>query len=117
MKQDTAWNYVGASGQPAFANSWVNYEASESAFYAAAFYKDALGYVHLRGIVRSGTVGTGSNMFVLPVGYRPFRQIGYAVNAGNAFGNFRIIASGGVYLETGSNAYVFLDGITFKAEQ
>lgn len=112
---DKAWREVGATNQPAFQNSWVNYDVNS--FYAAAFYKDAFGFVHLRGLVKSGTVGTGSAIYTLPVKYRPLRQIGYAVNAGNAFGNLRIGTDGKVFLETGSNSYVFLDGITFEAEQ
>jgi len=112
---DTSWKYIGATGQPAFSNSWVNYETSESSFYAAAFYKDALGFVHLRGIVKNGTVNTA--MFTLPTGYRPLRQIGFAVNSNNSFGNYRIASNGQAYLESGSNVFVFLDNIHFKAEQ
>lgn len=112
---DKAWREVGATNQPAFENSWVNYNTAS--FYGAAFYKDALGFVHLRGLVKSGTVGTGFAIFTLPTGYRPLKQLGYVVNANTAFGNLRISTDGKVFLETGSNAYLFLDGITFWPEQ
>ena len=60
-----AWHEIGAPGEPRFEQNWGNLESfSES----AAFYKDAMGIVHLRGLV---TGGTGELMFRLPPGYRP----------------------------------------------
>ncbi|MHA1304900.1 MAG: hypothetical protein ACTSPI_14475 [Candidatus Heimdallarchaeaceae archaeon] len=34
-----------------------------------AFWKDTLGRVHLRGVFKSGPIG--SSFFTLPTGYRP----------------------------------------------
>lgn len=46
-------------------NGWENYGGSYS---TPAFYKDAMGWVHLKGLVQNGS---GSTIFVLPAGYRP----------------------------------------------
>jgi hypothetical protein len=60
------WHLVGAAGEPAFQNSWVNYGG---AYAPAAFRKMPDGTVRLRGTVKSGT--NASAIFTLPVGYRP----------------------------------------------
>jgi hypothetical protein len=66
------WHVVGAAGEPAFQNGWVNSDVGATPA-PAAFTKDATGVVHVRGQVEGGTVSTGTTgtVFVLPVGYRP----------------------------------------------
>jgi hypothetical protein len=61
-----AWHEVGAAGEPAFQNGWNNLG---TAVESAAFYKDQLGVVHLKGHVQGGNGGQG--IFTLPSGYRP----------------------------------------------
>jgi hypothetical protein len=61
------WREVGATGQPSFENSWVNYNSST--YRTAAFYKDPFGVVHIKGLVKSGSSGT--TIFTLPPGNRP----------------------------------------------
>lgn len=65
------WHLVGAGGEPAFANSWVNHTGS--GYPPARFYIDALGVVHLDGAVKSGTAA--ATAFTLPAGYRPDTKI------------------------------------------
>lgn len=108
------WHSIGAPGEPAFANSWQNYGAP---FNTAGFWKDSNGVVHLRGLINLGTLAAA--VFTFPVGYRPpGQEILMAVsNAGGA----RIdITTAGVlivnnYFAGGTNAFVSLDGLTFKA--
>ena len=57
---------VGAAGQPASQNLWVNHGFSTDE--PAGFYKDQEGIVHLQGPVVNGTPGI---IFQLPPGYRP----------------------------------------------
>lgn len=111
---DTAWNEVGAAGKPSFENSWVNFDSSTQA--TAAYRIDALGYVHLKGLVKDGTVGDCA-IFTLPAGYRPEKIIRFAVTANGAFGEVGVKTTGLVRLGVGNNAYGSLDGITFKAYQ
>lgn len=102
---------VGATGNAQFANSWVNYSGSDA---AAAYMKDLSGFVHLKGTVKSGTLN--SVIFTLPAGYRPQEYENFAVVCNGAFGVINIAPSGDVKMQAGgSNAYITLSGITFRA--
>lgn len=72
MNPDT-WHSVGGTGEPAFANSWVNLGGG---YQTAQFRRDADGQVYLRGWIKSGTVDTTA--FTLPAGYRPAATEGFA---------------------------------------
>ena len=97
-----------------FSNSWENFGGD---WYNAAYCKDALGFVHLRGLIKNGTWNAVA--FALPAGYRPgaytrFSVIGYnyvdaAVDVRN---------NGDVYIRSAaaSNDWLNLDGISFFAE-
>lgn len=111
---DDDWNIVGDIGQPAYTNSWVAYGG---AFAAPAFRKDSDGWVHLRGLAKSGTLGTA--LFTLPDGYRPIRDI-YAVAMcdANVAAYVRVIASSGqvvVASSTGTNGYASISNVKFPA--
>lgn len=117
---DTSWHTIGASGEPAFQNGWVDYGAG---YPTPGFQKDAQGYVHFRGLVKGGTLGAAA--FTLPVGYRPgnprngpstyvMRHLIVHGNNAAAFGG--IMANGNVNLST-TNAWWELGGINpFLAE-
>lgn len=93
-----------------FTNSWVNFG---SGYNDAAYYKDPFGIVHLRGLVKSGTIGTG--IFTLPSGYRPPNIQVHAIASNAAFGYIDISTAGVVRpLSPSNNAWVSLDGITFR---
>lgn len=103
-----AWHTIGAAGEPAFANGWVNFGGSDQ---VAQFRKDAFGMVHVRGIVKNGTVGLA--IFQLPAGYRPLTQQRFAVPSNNAFGYAQAASDGNVSLQVGSNAWAQLDTMKF----
>lgn len=105
------WRVVGAAGQPAFQNSWVNYDAS----HQARFYKDPSGVVRLDGTIKSGSVG-GFAAFVLPAGYRPVQEQPFAVPSNGAFGILLVEPTGEVYPFVGSNVAFNLP-CSFRAEQ
>jgi hypothetical protein len=113
------WHEVGASGQPPFQNGWVNVGG---VFSTAAFYKDPYGVVHLKGLIKSGTVG--SPIFSLPEGYRPAAELNFAVLSNSALGIlgiqptcfFQLCTFHNVTLDAGSNPWVSLDGISFRAD-
>ena len=98
---------------PTLLNSWVAFGASNN---APGFWLDPLGIVHLRGVVKSGTVATGSTgtIFTLPDGYRPAFEEIFAVASNGAFGVCRVLADGSVRAYSGNNTYFSLDGITFR---
>jgi hypothetical protein len=100
---------VGATDQPQFAGTWVAFDGR-----GAHFYKDAAGRVHLEGIIKSGTIGTAA--FTLPDGYRPrLGTRGFAVDSNGGFGQVTVSTAGVVTPTVGNTAYVFLDGISFRA--
>ncbi|KAA3660334.1 MAG: hypothetical protein DWQ10_06915, partial [Calditrichaeota bacterium] len=94
-----------------FQNSWENYS---NTFNQAAYFKDSMGIVHLRGLVKKGTIGT--HIFILPNGYRPpKRELMVACTHPNIAGRVDIWNDGKVVAQGGSNLWISLDGITFKA--
>jgi len=95
---------------PTLLNSWVNYGGG---YATAGYMKDALGFVHLKGMVKTGTIG--QKIFTLPVGYRPAEINIYAVASYALFGDVYINASGDVTPNVGSSNWVSLSGIIFKA--
>jgi len=107
---DSGWNEVGTS--PAFTNSWVNYG---SGYNTCAYYKDAVGFVHLKGLVKSGT--DGSAIFTLPAGYRPAAKELLSASSNDAYGRIDIATTGTVTPSAGTTSptWVCLDGLMFKA--
>ncbi len=95
-----------------YQNSWTTLDGA--IYHAARYYKDTLGTVHLSGLVKDGT--TGVPIFTLPAGYRPLKQLIYMVISNGAVGRLDILPTGAVQLVSGSNAYVTLEGITFRSE-
>lgn len=95
---------------PTLLNSWVNFGG---AFNVAGYYKDPFGIVHLRGLVKSGVVG--SPIFTLPAGYRPTATEIFATDSNAALGQISVNSSGDVTLGFGSNVYASIDGMTFRA--
>lgn len=100
---DRAHN-VGATGEPAFQNSWVN----EGGGYApATFYRDPFNRVHLGGVVQSGTAGT--TIFTLPPAYRPTTIVAFRSDI-----DIDVNPDGTVEHVSGVNTFVPLDGLSFR---
>ncbi len=97
---------------PTFTNSWVNYDL---VYNQCGYYKDALGFVHLRGLVKNGSDGT--SIFTLPSGYRPQYQELMAVSSADHYGRVDVATTGTVVpsATTTEPTWVSLDGIIFKA--
>lgn len=107
-RADSAWHEIGAGGEPAFQNSWVNYG---STFDTAAFRMDPDGWVHFKGLIKSGS----GVVFTLPAGYRPART-SYGTNVNNGSPGYVSIGSNGnvsIGISSGSNAYCSLNGVSF----
>jgi hypothetical protein len=106
------YSKVASSGSvdPYFKNSWVNYG---SPYNPAGYWLDPLGVVHLRGVLKTGTVGSAA--FTLPPGVRPANTELFVCISNGAVGRVEVSASGDVTpLSPSSNVYVSLDGITYK---
>lgn len=93
---------------PTMLNGWTQLSAD------VGYMKDNLGWVHLKGAVTGGALA--SQIFALPVGYRPQNTSNrFPVIANNKFGRVSVTSTGAVTFDVGENAFVSLDGITFKA--
>lgn len=101
---------------PTLLNGWVNYLQSRP---TVGYMKDEFGFVHLKGMIKSGTVP--STAFILPKGYRPLDQIMFVVVSADAttqvIGTFEISADGIAAVTSGKNNWLSLEGLTFRAEQ
>jgi hypothetical protein len=109
-------HYVGATGEPAFQNSWVNYSSANQ----ARFRKFPDGRVRLAGYIKSG--GNSTVVFTLPAGYRPPATAGDQALISYASGGVcqvAIASSGTVTIGniSGTSATIAsLDGIEFDTE-
>lgn len=95
---------------PTLLNSWVNFGVG---FNDAGYFKDQFGIVHLKGLIKSGTLGQPA--FLLPVGYRIVGNNYMLCLSNGAAGQLTITADGNVKPASGNNAWFSLEGITFKA--
>ena len=106
------WHLIGAPGEPAFQNSWVNLPPGvENA--QAGFYLDPVGRVHLKGGIYKG--GGPSTAFTLPPGYRPPENLAFAA-AGLAGPpeNVLIYTDGQVLVNSAEGKPMTLDDISFR---
>lgn len=97
-------------------DNWVRFASTQ---YAPGFQKDTVGYVNLRGTVRDGDA-PASTIFTLPAGFRPKFNMNFPVVAGNGMARLRVGANGNVdvvaYISGGSNSFISLENIRFKAD-
>lgn len=98
---------------PTLLNSWVNYDATQ--FAPASYMKDTLGFVHLQGLIKNGTITAPA--FILPKGYRPLKWLHIVSVSSGAYAQVEIKIDGNVVPQAGSNTWYSLSGITFRAEQ
>jgi hypothetical protein len=100
---------------PTLLNNWTNYGESYS---QAGYFKDSFGIVHLRGFVKGGSIGTNSttdSIFYLPSTYRPPKLLYFVSVSNNTLAVITIALSGAVNCIYGNNAWLSLDGLTFRA--
>lgn len=94
-----------------FTNGWVNYGAPTP---PVQYMKDAHGFVHLRGLMKNGTIGLSA--FTLPVGYRNsyFQRINAI--SGGLFGAIDVPAAGTWVPAAGTSGSFSFDGVNFLAD-
>lgn len=110
-------HYVGTAGEPAFENSWSNFDASPAPVGRAAFYYRHNGRVYLGGVIDGGA--SGSTAFTLPVGYRPpIVAVSLPAVASTDLALIGILADGTVRpTNQGSSAvttWCYLEGVSFR---
>lgn len=102
-------------------NSWVAFGGD---YPSAQYWKDEAGFVHLRGIVKSGTYNSAAAIFTLPIGYRPGFRDTYQVTQSSLFspaGALDIGTDGKVYapeitsVQSGTSTYLSFANVEFEA--
>lgn len=89
-------------------NAWVQFG---SPYASAGYSKDVLGFVHLRGGIKSGVSSTVA--FTLPTGYRPPYRL-YSPMVYNGAISYCLVDTNGVVTPTASDTSLILfDGISF----
>jgi hypothetical protein len=108
MESQQAWI------QPTLLNGWVNFGQDDT---PVEYMKDSLGFVHLRGTVRGGTLG--SAICNLPVGFRTqFTYYAFPCCVWRAVDNITITSSGDVLSSSLAAAQTLLEfSVDYKAEQ
>jgi len=98
---------------PTMLNSWARYDTDHN---SPQYAKDSNGFVHLRGLIGSGS-SASADMFVLPVGFRPaYASIFPGVAYNSVFCRINVGADGGVNAAvSGSTTWTCIDGIVFYA--
>jgi len=102
---DTAWTNVSCAP---CSNSWTN---TGGVYQVAGYLKDGAAQVHLRGAIKSGTLGLAA--FTLPTGYRPTNRMIFASDSNGAYGQLLVNADGTVVPNAGSNVQFNLDNVSF----
>ena len=95
---------------PTLLNGWVNFDSG----YASCQYRiDSLGTVHLKGMIKNGTLGTPC--FTLALGYRPIESQYHLSLSSDTARTLTITSSGDVRISSvASKSWVSFNGITFK---
>lgn len=115
---DTGWREVGASGEPAFENSWTHFDANNH-----VKFRKINGVVYLCGFAKPPVSGT-SSIFTLPARFRPptgptriFLCQGY--NAGDTAIRVEITGAGVVSnaQTVSGGGHLSFDSVRFIAEQ
>lgn len=94
---------------PTLLNAWVNTGGVNT---QTSYWKDDMGIVHIRGQIKSGA---NTSIFFLPTGYKPLNTEHFAVITGGGIGEVYIQSDGAVIFYSGSNSWVSLSSITFRA--
>lgn len=103
----TTWLY------PTLLNNWINYGGTED---VAAYGKDALGYVHIRGLVKLGV--SAAVVFILPAGFRPSKVLRISISGAGKFGEMSVMPNGEIYFNSAiDGTYVSMIVPPFLAEQ
>lgn len=90
-----------------YLNSWVTVSGGAPLRY----WKDALGWVHVEGLIKSGTINTAAGN--LPAGYRPSVQATGNAAATNTGYGVQYISSGGDIVPSSGGTTWFSINIVF----
>ena len=99
---DTGWTAA------TLQNSWANFGGT----YGSAAYRRLNGQVFLRGVVKDGSITSGTAVLTLPAGYRPGSTRRFVSVSSTGFAVLEVNTAGQVLCNVvGSNASLSLDAL------
>ena len=122
IKTNSGWYDINSLGKVgrikwipmALQNSWVHHSSS---YNQPSYFKDDLGFVHLRGGLKDGASASVA-ITTLPSGFRPTATIILAAARATAQESVKITSGGIVNISNGGDTSLsFLDGVSFYARQ
>jgi hypothetical protein len=108
------WRRIGQPGNPAFQNGWVHLFPGNIT-EELAFWKDSSGIVRFRGVCANGNAGY---IITMPTGYISGSYYRFPVmdaSFNNAY--IQTVPDGGIQFVVGSNAWVDLAAVQYRAER
>lgn len=109
IEPQQAWQTVG------YLNGFSRYSTATD-WGECQYYKDSLGMVHMKGLIKGGSVN--ASMFQLPVGYRPQHNIIITTHSSDALCRIDVLPDGHCIPRAGFNtAWISLNMIHFRAYQ
>lgn len=107
LLQSTTWQPL------TLVNGWVPYDVTQ--FTTPQYRVDMEGFVHIRGLIKNGTISGTVPVATFPVALAPTRINIFAVASIDLFGEVRVDTAGKIYAPVGNNGWVSLDNISFQA--
>jgi hypothetical protein len=123
LRPPEAWHEVTAFGTCTITPSAAPWENYGAALAPAAYYRDPLGVVHLKGSVKCpGQTSAAYVVFTLPPGYRSDEVLYFPAEAnfGSETNGVAVVPGGQVTLSKGSSGtshpetHLSLDGVSFR---
>jgi hypothetical protein len=99
-------------------NAWFNYDTTGVNYGKFGYFKDSLGFVHIKGNIHGGAMGNAC--YTLDAGLRPKKPIRVMVYSGAAAYSpcwVEIFDGGAIVPLGGNNDFIDLGEIIFKADQ
>jgi hypothetical protein len=119
---DSAWVIIGSGGgAPAWQNAWAPFDAQGTG--RTPQYRKVGGIVYLAGLLKNASGAGGLAAFTLPAGFRPLFERRFQNIQGPA-GGFTsgttgevTVSAAGVVTPASNADFLFLDNISFPADQ
>lgn len=106
LEEDERWHTVGATSEPAYANSWVAHTAGTNDLQ---FRREGQRWGVFRGAVKNGSSATAT-ICTLATDYRPLRPVVIPIASNGAYGEITISTAGVVAASVGNTTKLSLDG-------
>jgi hypothetical protein len=111
-KPVTGWHDIANEG---FRHGWSNFGGQ---FSPAAYFRDANGIVHLRGLIANGQIGVTNEVCILDETCRPEFRLALGTICNGDFARVDVLPTGELTVMAATSVvWVSLDGLSFRGYQ